>query len=188
MKRLLILFAAVAVSGLHAAAAPAVQTEKEKLVDEFLTVTRQAEQLSASLDNVAKMQQQMIPEVLRRQGITLSAKQQKAKDEIMAVAMSVIREEMSWEKLRPAIVKSYAETFSANELKQLIAFFRSPAGQVYIQKTPEVQRKLIPLLQERAINMQILLQQRIKQRVMELKDDEKKSDATKPAPEKGTEK
>ena len=36
--------------------------------------------------------------------------------------------------------------------------------------------------------MQILLQQRIKQRVMELKDDEKKSDATKPAPEKGTEK
>ena len=186
MKRFLILFAAVAVSGLHAAAAPAVQTEKEKLVDEFLTVTRQAEQLSASLDNVAKMQQQMIPEVLRRQGITLSAKQQKATDEIMAVAMSVIREEMSWEKLRPAIVKSYAETFSADELKQLIAFFRSPAGQVYIQKTPEVQRKLIPLLQERAINMQILLQQRIKQRVAELQNDAEKSDATKPAPEKGT--
>lgn len=186
MKRFLILFAAVAVSGLHAAAAPAVQTEKEKLVDEFLTVTRQAEQLSSSLDNVAKMQQQMIPELLRRQGITLSAEQQRVKDEIMAVAMSVIREEMSWEKLRPAIVKSYAETFSADELKQLIAFFRSPAGQVYIQKTPEVQRKLIPLLQERAINMQILLQQRIKQRVAELQNDAEKSDATKPAPEKGT--
>ena len=71
-------------------------------------------------------------------------------------------------------------------MKQLIAFFRSPAGQVYIQKTPEVQRKLIPLLQERAINMQILLQQRIKQRVAELQNDAEKSDATKPAPEKGT--
>ena len=185
MKRLLILLAVTAISGLSAAA-PAAGTEKEKLVDEFLTVTRQAEQLSSSLDNVAKMQQQMIPELLRRQGITLSAEQQRVKDDIMAVAMSVIREEMSWEKLRPAIVKSYAETFSADELKQLIAFFRSPAGQVYIQKTPEVQRKLIPLLQERAINMQILLQQRIKQRVAELQNDAEKSDATKPAPEKGT--
>ena len=203
MKRLLILLAVTAISGLSAAA-PAAGTEKEKLVDEFLTVTRQAEQLSSSLslDNVAKMQQQMIPELLRRQGITLSAEQQRVKDEIMAVAMSVIREEMSWEKLRPAIVKSYAETFSADELKQLIAFFRSPAGQVYIQKTPEVQRspagqvyiqktpevqrKLIPLLQERAINMQILLQQRIKQRVAELQNDAEKSDATKPAPKKGT--
>ena len=49
-----------------------------------------------------------------------------------------------------------------------------------------MKRKLIPLLQERAINMQILLQQRIKQRVAELQNDAEKSDATKPAPEKGT--
>ena len=53
MKRLLILLAVTAISGLSAAA-PAAGTEKEKLVDEFLTVTRQAEQLSSSLDNVAK--------------------------------------------------------------------------------------------------------------------------------------
>ena len=59
MKRLLILLAVTAISGLSAAA-PAAGTEKEKLVDEFLTVTRQAEQLSSSLDNVAKMQQQMM--------------------------------------------------------------------------------------------------------------------------------
>lgn len=186
MKRLLILLAAAAISGLHAASAPAAGTEKEKLVDEFLIVTRQAEQLTSSLNEVAKMQEQMVPELLRRQGITLTPEQEKKREEFMAVATSVIREEMSWEKLRPAIIKGYAETFSMEELKQLIAFFRSPVGQVYIQKLPNVQRKLIPLLQERAINMQIILRQRIKERLAELQADEQKSDAAKPAPEKGT--
>lgn len=185
MKRLLIVLAVAAMFGVRAAA-PAAGQEKEKLIDEFLTVTRQAAQLTSSLNEVAKMQRRMVPELLRRQGITLTPEQEKKREEFMAVANSVIQEEMSWEKLRPAIVKSYAETFSEEELKQLIAFFRSPVGQVYIQKLPKVQQKLIPLLQERAINMQIILRQRVRERLAELQADEQKSDATRPAPEKGT--
>ena len=46
-------------------------------------------------------------------------------------------------KLQPAYVTAYAEVFSADELRALITFFRSPAGQAYLDKSPELDRKLM---------------------------------------------
>lgn len=49
-----------------------------------------------------------------------------------------------WLKLQPAYVKAYAEVYSADELRSLIAFFKSPIGQTYLDKMPELNRKLLP--------------------------------------------
>src|SRR4051794_15762347 len=47
-----------------------------------------------------------------------------------------------WSELKPRYIKAYAEVFSADELRSLIAFFKSPIGQAYLDKTPEVSRRL----------------------------------------------
>jgi hypothetical protein len=47
-----------------------------------------------------------------------------------------------WRKLQPAYVKAYAEVYSADELRALIAFYKSPIGQAYLDKLPELERKL----------------------------------------------
>jgi hypothetical protein len=48
-----------------------------------------------------------------------------------------------WLKLQPAYVKAYAEVYSAEELRALIAFYKSPSGQAYLDKLPELNRKLL---------------------------------------------
>lgn len=48
-----------------------------------------------------------------------------------------------WLKLKPKYVKAYAEVYSADELRALITFFKSPAGQTYLEKTPELNRRLM---------------------------------------------
>src|SRR4051812_25186333 len=50
-----------------------------------------------------------------------------------------------WLKLKPGYVKAYAEVYSADELRSLIAFFKSPIGQAYVDKMPELARKLPPI-------------------------------------------
>jgi hypothetical protein len=43
---------------------------------------------------------------------------------------------MSWQTMKPVYVAMYDETFTADELQPLVVFFKSPAGQAYVEKMP----------------------------------------------------
>jgi len=43
---------------------------------------------------------------------------------------------MSWETMKPVYRETYDETFTTEELRPLVAFMKSPAGQVYVDKMP----------------------------------------------------
>lgn len=43
---------------------------------------------------------------------------------------------MSWEIMKPVYRETYDETFTTEELRPLVAFMKSPAGQVYVDKMP----------------------------------------------------
>jgi hypothetical protein len=45
---------------------------------------------------------------------------------------------MSWENMKPVYFAVYDQTFATDELRPLVAFFKSPAGQAYVTKTPAV--------------------------------------------------
>ncbi|MEA3213535.1 MAG: uncharacterized protein QOE70_6592 [Chthoniobacter sp.] len=47
-----------------------------------------------------------------------------------------------WLKLKPEYVKAYADVFTEEELRALIAFYKSPTGQTFLDKTPDLTRKL----------------------------------------------
>lgn len=50
--------------------------------------------------------------------------------------MDIMSEELRWEKIKDDYVALYATTFTAEELKGLIAFYQSPAGQAFMAKQP----------------------------------------------------
>lgn len=54
---------------------------------------------------------------------------------------AVIAEEFSWEKWKNDYAYFYAATFSEQELRDLLAFYRSPAGLTYVAKMPEIHRQ-----------------------------------------------
>jgi hypothetical protein len=67
--------------------------------------------------------------------------------ELMEKMMALVFEEMSWQKMKDDYVTLYAETFSAEELRALVAFYRTPAG-AYVEKQPELMLKTMNLSQK----------------------------------------
>lgn len=54
------------------------------------------------------------------------------------VMLQFFQKHMSYESLKPDMVKIYADAFSASELKELIAFYRTPTGKKTIEKMPQL--------------------------------------------------
>ena len=109
-------------------------TRAEKLVDTML----------ANVDQV--MRQSMAAGV---QGQQFSAEQQRVIDGARAKFVQVLREELTWDKLRPLYVQIYQETFTQEEIDGLIAFYNSPAGVAFVEKMPVVMQKSMSITQSR---------------------------------------
>jgi len=52
--------------------------------------------------------------------------------------VDLMRDELSWETLEPLLAEAYARVYTEAELWELAAFFRSPLGQKYTERTPQL--------------------------------------------------
>lgn len=48
---------------------------------------------------------------------------------------------MSYDSLKPEMVEIYSEAFTASELKEIVAFYKTPTGKKSIKKMPELMAK-----------------------------------------------
>jgi hypothetical protein len=78
---------------------------------------------------------------------TLTPEQQAVLDAIPTKFAALIREELAWDKMKPAYVRIYRESFEQDEIDGLIAFYQSPAGQAMVRKMPTVMAKSMDLTQ-----------------------------------------
>ncbi len=70
-------------------------------------------------------------------------------EKAMSKFMAIVREELSWEMLKPIFIQAYAESFTQEEVDSLIAFYRTPAGAALVEKTPLVMQKTQSLMAAR---------------------------------------
>ena len=54
---------------------------------------------------------------------------------------------MTWEKMKAVYISLYAETFSPAELQGLIDFYKTPVGQKWIEKQPQMQAQIMMKMQ-----------------------------------------
>ncbi|HUA90737.1 MAG TPA: DUF2059 domain-containing protein [Steroidobacteraceae bacterium] len=76
------------------------------------------------------------------QGRPLNERQQAIIEEMSDRKAELIRKELNWSELRPAIVKVYRENFTQKDVDATIAFYRSPVGQKMIAKQPQIMRQM----------------------------------------------
>lgn len=138
--RALILAATLAIS-FGAQAVPASQESVETL----LAVTRAEALMDSLYSGMDQMMRQSIQQAV--QGQSISAEQQRMLDVIPEKFVAVMREEMSWKKMKPQYVQLYRETFEQEEIDGMLAFYASPAGQALINKMPVVMQKSLALSQ-----------------------------------------
>ena len=149
MRRFLLLACTLAVS-LSVHAAPASRESIETL----LTVTEMKKTyessfvaMKASMDKAfANMPQtqQMTPEQRQR----FDASQERV--------FALMRDELSWDKLKPDFEQLYLDTFSQEEIDGMLAFYRTPAGRAVIEKMPQLLGRSMQVTQ---VRMQKLMPQ-----------------------------
>jgi hypothetical protein len=96
-----------------------------------------------------------------------------AAQQSMAV-FELLQQELSWEKMKDRYIELYAGTFSEEEMQGVIAFYRSPAGDAFLKKQPELMRRSMEL------NQQIMTE--LSPKLQDLLSGKKLAPATAPAP------
>jgi hypothetical protein len=140
MSRLALLLVALLFS-LQAHAAPA----SPESIDTLFTMMHVDRTLgAASVAAEAQMRQGM---AAARQGKTPTPEQQAIEERAIQRGLVVIHDELNWDKLKPQFTRIYVETYSQEEVDGLIAFFRSPAGQAYLAKTPQLMQQVMQFMQ-----------------------------------------
>jgi hypothetical protein len=128
---------------LPAGAAPATPES----IEELLRLTKAEGVLDAMYANMDGLMRRALAESLKGQKLTPG--QQRSIEAAPARFAGVMREEMSWAKVRPLYVQIYRESFTQEEVDALTAFYRTPAGAAFVDKMPVVMQKSIGALQSR---------------------------------------
>lgn len=81
-------------------------------------------------------------------GKILTPEQKRVIDMAPARLAAVMRREMTWAALQPAVMQVYRDTFDQSEIDGLIAFYESPTGKAFVAKTPLVMQRSMVATQE----------------------------------------
>lgn len=131
MRIVIVLIMGILISGCSSGSA------KRASVDELLVVTKAQARMTSIFKQIkqrqlAQLKKMKIPEKLRPI----------AQDYIHKVAM-IYEAEMNWDKVKDDIKNAYTSTYTENEIDDLVTFFKTPEGQIYIEKTPVLTQKII---------------------------------------------
>ena len=137
MKRSLplALVALVCLSVLSVPASGQEPSKKEILAAQLLDQLQMQKMFDSSFNAMPKMQAQAM--AAQESKMTPEEKAKLAKR--MQTSMQAAKEAMSWDSIKPIFVKIYADNFDEAELQGMIAFYKTPVGQKWIEKQPEVQ-------------------------------------------------
>ena len=126
------------------------------------------ENVEASFAMIKKMIPMQIQQMKQTMvGQSADAEKAKSIDKMMEKTVSKVMDmlagELSWEKTKADYVALYAETFSEDELKGLITFYRSPVGQTFTKKQPELSDRTMKLNQKRMMDVIPKIQAMVKE-------------------------
>ena len=111
--------------------------------------------MPVSIEKSFAMMKQMIPAQMEKmQQATGHTNASPNMANHMDKMMDLMADVLSWDKIKDDYVALYAGTFSAEELKDLIAFYKSPAGQAFTRKQPELTMKTMEMTQK--LMMQVM--------------------------------
>lgn len=143
MKRLMIFILVAFVS--CGAFAQASQPASKASIEQLLDITETKQMYEATMQEMTKMVDQSTARIMNRIPPEKQAKFKKA----MAQLDAIIKEEMSWDKMKSQYVQIYMETFTQQEIDDLAAFYQTPSGKSFIKKQPLVIQRTSAISQEK---------------------------------------
>lgn len=161
MKRLsffLLLVSLPLYSGAQTAptAASSDDSARRAKVEELIRVTKLDQLMSQmSTQMTARMKQAAAQQNARH---PYTPDQQKAVDDYITQIQKITLDAVSWDKVKSQVLAIYTETYTDSELDGILAFYRSPSGQAFIAKSPQLMTKTMQLVNEQMTVVQPQIQ------------------------------
>jgi hypothetical protein len=84
----------------------------------------------------------------------LTPAQKALTDDYMGRTMKLASDEMGWKSLEPEYTKIYAATYTEEEIDGILTFYKSPAGQAMLDKTPQLSAASMQIVQTKVAQLQ----------------------------------
>lgn len=151
-----------------AMAAPA----SDSSVKQLLNVTQARKLLDGMRGRVGALMDSSIKQAL--QGHKPNAKQKKAIKRMETRMVALMQKTLTWKKLEPVYIRLYKQSFTEKEVKEMLAFYRTPAGQAVIHKMPVLIQKTMHEVQAMTYSMMPQMQKIQKDFIDDMQAAEKK--------------
>jgi len=92
-----------------------------------------------------------------------------------AKMMQVLEEALGWEKMRDDYVDIYVRTYTESEIRAIADFYRTPAGQAFIEKMPQLMQESMSLSQRAMQGYMHEIEQLSAEMAKEVEEVEKRS-------------
>jgi hypothetical protein len=125
------------------AATPATDPKKAALIEEIFRLTKPESMMQGALAQYKAAFHQAATQGFSQEVRKFDdpAKYQPDFNRFEERVFAMLSQRLNWQKMKGQFEQTYADTFSLDELSGLAAFYRSPAGQAYINKTPSLMAK-----------------------------------------------
>ncbi len=128
------------------------------------------------MSNMESLSQQIYSQIRTRTSKQLDAVvgSEKAKAEAAQVVdklLAQIQDRFSWDKMKPEYVRLYDEVYSDAEITGILTFYKSPAGQAYLIKMPQLMAKSMEMAQRPMADVMPEIQRITKEAAEKSKND-----------------
>jgi hypothetical protein len=158
---ILLLLAVITFSISTPAAPPSDQS-----INQLLQLTKVDKQMDSVFTQMEGMMKASMQQATK--GKPLSADEQAVLDRQQAKMAGIMKDELSWDKMKDRYVQVYRETFSQEEIDGLIAFYQTPVGQSFVSKQPELTKRTLAIMQQRMAPMMQRIQKMAEETALEL--------------------
>lgn len=147
-------------------------------VEELLTLSKSEKMITDTQDQLKSLMEENMAQMLKDE--KPSPAEQQAVTNMINKMVAALKEEVSWEKMKPMTVKLYKETFTEEELKGMVEFYKTPAGEAMANKMPALMQKTMASTQEMMAGLQPKME-KIQQEFMEEMTKAKGAEGAAPA-------
>ncbi|MCH7309495.1 DUF2059 domain-containing protein [Acinetobacter sp. NIPH 1852] len=115
------------------------QQASTESVKELLKITKSEQLIDQSNEYIHKFTASSIEQIT--QGQEINTKQKKAIENYSQNIANILKQDFTWAKLEPEMIKIYVEEFTQQEINGMLEFYKTPVGQSTIDKLPIVMKK-----------------------------------------------
>lgn len=140
-----------------AAHADPPSSSKQAKTEELLQLTHMDRLMTQMLGQMQERMKSASDQQAATMQMTLE--QKTAFDDYQQKLDQLLASYLSWDKMKPIMVQVYSDTYTDQELDGILAFYRSPAGQAMVAKSPELMTKTRTVMMQQMGTLQPQVQQ-----------------------------